>query len=71
MADATVENAFLRALTGWRRNAVALGIVLIAFGIATFVGASVAYYAAILITFTTWMAWFVSTGVEFLQIMDE
>lgn len=69
MTDVSVRVALVTALKGWKRHAAAILVVLLSFGVATLLSSQVALYAAVLVAFTTWMAWFVFTGVEFLRIL--
>ncbi|QLG27066.1 hypothetical protein HUG10_05690 [Halorarum halophilum] len=50
-----------------RYHLVALAIVVVAFAVAALVGTRVAYYAAALVSFSVWMAWFVQTVVDWLR----
>lgn len=70
MSSRPAEAALLEALRDRRRNGGAIGIVLIVFGVAALVGSSGAYYAAGLIAFTIWMAWFVLMTIEWIQLAD-
>ncbi|QLG62271.1 hypothetical protein [Halorarum salinum] len=54
----------------WSHHAVALVVVVVAFGGAAAVGTDVAYYAAALVAFSAWMAWFVATVVDRLRRAD-
>lgn len=67
--DVPVKVALVQVLTAWRRHAGAVTLVLVGYGAATYVGTPMAYYAAALVAFCTWMAWFVSTGAEFLRVL--
>lgn len=69
MADVPVRVALVTALKAWKRHAAALAVVVVAFGTASLLASQMAYYAAALVAFTTWMAWFVFTGVEFLRVL--
>ncbi len=69
MTDVSVRVALATALKGWKRHAAALAVIFLAFGAASVLSSQVAYYAAVLVAFTTWMAWFVFTGVEFLRVL--
>ena len=69
MPDVPVRVALVRTLTDWRRHAGVLLFVLAVVGAAAFVGTTAAYFAAGLIVFSTWMIWFVVTGVRFLRIL--
>ncbi|QZP39814.1 hypothetical protein K6T50_17345 (plasmid) [Halobaculum magnesiiphilum] len=60
----------MEALRDWRRHAAAVASVAVAFGVASSLGSSVAYYTAALVTFTIWMAWFVLTAVEVIRLAD-
>ncbi|MFB6197099.1 MAG: hypothetical protein ABEI52_02355 [Halobacteriaceae archaeon] len=57
------------ALNDWRRNVIAILIVVISYGFAVIIGSNLALYAAALIAFSTWMGWFVLTGVEFINLV--
>ena len=70
MSERSVQDALFAALRGWKHHGIALLIVLIAFGFASLITSEVAYYAAGLVAFTIWMAWFVFTGVQFLRALD-
>lgn len=68
MAEESVMEGIKVALSDWRRNGAALAAVVLSFGVASLVGSPIAYYAAALVAFCIWMAWFVVTGVEFIRI---
>lgn len=70
MSNRPAEAALLDALRDRRRNGGAIGLVLLAFGVAALIGSSGAYYAAGLITFTIWMAWFVLMTIEWIRMAD-
>ena len=70
MSNNPARAAVMEALRDWRRHAAALAGVAVAFGIASSLGSSVAYYTAALITFTIWMAWFVLTVVEVIRLAE-
>ncbi|PSP75647.1 hypothetical protein BRC81_14770 [Halobacteriales archaeon QS_1_68_20] len=69
MTDVPVRVALVAALKGWKRHAAALLLIALAYGAASMLSSQVALYAAALVAFTTWMAWFVFTGVEFLRVL--
>ncbi|WP_256301153.1 hypothetical protein [Haloarchaeobius salinus] len=58
------------ALANWRRNAVALVLVAVPFGLALVAGSRVALYGAALAAFVVWMGWFVLTAVDWLERAD-
>jgi hypothetical protein len=62
--------ALRAALADWRRHAVALSLVAVAFVAAEILAAPTARYGAYLIAFAVWMAWFVLTVVEWLRRAD-
>lgn len=70
MADATGTDALVEALRDRRRNGVALAFAVAVLAAATLVGSLEAYYVASLILFTTWMLWFVLTGIEWVKRAD-
>lgn len=55
------------ALVERRYHLAALATVVVAFGVAALIGTNVAYYAAALLAFSVWMAWFVQTVVDWLR----
>lgn len=70
MARRVGEAALITALSEWRRNAGALGLVIAAFGIAYLIGTREAYYAAALVGFTVWMVWFVLMAIDWVRLAD-
>ncbi|MFC4407639.1 hypothetical protein [Haloarchaeobius iranensis] len=63
--------AALRAALGdWRRNAVAVVLVVVPVALALVDGSRVAVYGAALAAFVVWMAWFVLTAVDWLERAD-
>ena len=70
MVDQPARAAAVAALSDWRRHALALVIVVAGFGAAAASGAPEAYYGAVLVAFTVWMAWFVLTTIDFLRRAD-
>lgn len=70
MSDPTGTSALVEALRDRRRNLGALGFAVAVLAVATLVGSRVAYYAAALILFSTWMAWFVFTCIEWVERAD-
>lgn len=62
--------ALVAALRNRERNALALGSALGVFAIAAVVGSPVAYYAAALVAFCIWMAWFVTTVIDWISLAD-
>jgi len=58
------------ALKDWRRNVVALVLVVAPLALALVAGSRVALYGAILAAFVVWMAWFVLTAVDWLERAD-
>ena len=58
------------ALGEWRLHLAALAVVAAAFVAAAAVGSTVAYYAAALVSFSVWMAWFVMMAVDVLRGAD-
>jgi hypothetical protein len=70
MSNRPAEAALLEALRDRRRNGGAIGIVLVVFAVAALVGSSGAFYAASLITFTIWMAWFVLMTIEWIRLAE-
>lgn len=69
MAEESVRAAVVISLRAWKRHVAALLVVVAAFGAATLLASDVAFYAAALVAFTAWMAWFVLTGVHFLRLL--
>lgn len=69
MTDRSVRAALVVSLRAWKRHAGALAVVVVAFAAAFLLASDVAFYAAALVAFTTWMAWFVLTGVHFLRLL--
>ncbi len=69
MADVPVRVAVRRAVTDPRRTVGAVGLAVLAVGAAAAVGTGVAYFAAGLVVFTVWMAWFVATAVAVLRTL--
>lgn len=69
MTEESVRDAFVVSLKAWKRHAGALAVVVVAFVAASLLASDVAFYAAALVAFTTWMAWFVLTGVQFLRLL--
>jgi hypothetical protein len=63
-------DALVAALTDWRRNLVALSLVLGLVAVATALQTRVAYYGAALAAFVVWMVWFVLVSVDWLQRAD-
>lgn len=70
MSDRPAETALRESVTDWRRNLTALGIVALAFGVATLAASSGARYGALLVSFTVWMAWFVLTAIDWIRRAD-
>lgn len=70
MTEYPARAALIEALWDWRRNAAALVAVVGAFGVAAVVGTGPAFFAAGLVAFTVWMAWFVLTTVEWVRLAD-
>lgn len=70
MTGQPARAALRAALADWRRHAVAVALVVVAFGVAELVAAPTARYGAYLIAFAVWMAWFVLTCVEWLRHAD-
>jgi hypothetical protein len=70
MATHPARAALREALDDWRRHALALTGVVLAFGIAALFDSDGAYYGAALVTFTIWMVWFVLTAVEWIRLAD-
>lgn len=70
MSGYTGTSALIEALRDWRRNTSTLAFVVIVIAGATFIGSKEAYYAASLIIFTTWMFWFILTGIEWIKRAD-
>ena len=68
-AEVPVRVAVVRALTDWYRNAAALALVAGTYGVAATLGTSIAFFAAGLVVFTVWMAWFVMTVVDALRLL--
>ncbi|WP_435347145.1 hypothetical protein [Haloarchaeobius sp. HRN-SO-5] len=68
MTDA--QDALVAALTDWRRNLVALGLVVALVAVAAAVRSPMAYYGAGLASFVVWMAWFVLASVDWLHRAD-
>lgn len=69
MAD-TGRAALVEALSDWRRNVSALLFVVVVLIVAAAIGSSIAYYTAALVVFSTWMVWFVLTGIEWVKRAD-
>lgn len=67
MSDYTGTTALIEALRDWRRNISALLFVVAVLAGATLVGSKEAYYLASLVVFSTWMVWFVLTGIEWVK----
>lgn len=70
MSDRPAETALRESVTDWRRNLTALGIVALAFGVATLAASAGARYGALLVSFTVWMAWFVLTAIDWIRRAD-
>jgi hypothetical protein len=64
------RSALVAALTDWRRNAAAAVLVVLAVSVAAVVASPVVAYAAVLVAFAVWMAWFVWTAVDWLDRAD-
>ncbi|WP_257297814.1 hypothetical protein [Haloarchaeobius sp. FL176] len=62
--------ALRAALRDWRRNVVALVLVVAPLALALVAGSRVALYGAALAAFVVWMAWFVLTAVDWLERAD-
>jgi len=69
MVDVPVRVALVRTFRDWPRHAGTLAFVLATVAAAAYLGTTTAYFAAGLIVFSTWMIWFVATGVSFLRIL--
>lgn len=65
------RSALLTALRDWKRNALAFAAIVVVFGGAAWTSSQIALYGAGLVAFTIWMAWFVLTGADFLEIFEE
>ena len=70
MSGSTGETALVEALRDRRRNTAALLGVVVTLAIAALIGTNVAYYTAVLIVFSIWMAWFVLACIEWLKRAD-
>lgn len=70
MSDYTGTTALIEALRDWRRNLSALGFAVVVLAGASLFGSKEAYYVAALLIFTTWMLWFVLTGIEWVKRAD-
>lgn len=70
MAEQPGLAALVAALGDWRRHAVAIAIVAVAFGFAVVAESTVAVYGAALVGFAVWMAWFVLTAIAWLDRAD-
>ncbi|WP_332897154.1 MULTISPECIES: hypothetical protein [unclassified Haladaptatus] len=70
MGAHTGTTALIEALSDWQRNVAALLVVAIAFFGARLIGSNEAYYGALLVSFTVWMAWFVLIAIEWLKRAD-
>lgn len=70
MSNRPGRTALVAALADWQRHLAALLIVAAAFGMASNLGSSRAYYTAWLVTFAVWMGWFVLTAIEWLRRAD-
>jgi hypothetical protein len=62
--------ALRAALADWRRHAVAVALVVVAFAVAETLADPTARYGAYLVAFAVWMGWFVLTAVEWLRRAD-
>jgi hypothetical protein len=62
--------ALLEALRDWRHNVSAVLFAVGVLAVATHVGTKGAYYAAGLLIFTAWMAWFVLTCIEWVTLAE-
>jgi hypothetical protein len=67
VSETSARAALRAALADWRRHVGALAVVAAAFGVAAVVSRPEAQYAAWLITFSVWMAWFVLTTIEWIR----
>jgi hypothetical protein len=70
VSDRPATDALSFALADRWRNLAALVLVLAAFGVATVLDTSVAYYGAGLTVFAVWMAWFVLVAIDWLRVAD-
>lgn len=71
VSDRTGWGALRVALANWRLHVGALAVIASAFAVAHWVvGSPSARYAAILVAFAVWMAWFVLTAVEWIRHAD-
>lgn len=70
MSERPARAALVGALLDPRRHVLALAAVAAAFGFAVALASDVAYYAAALVAFVVWMAWFVLTAIEWLERAD-
>jgi hypothetical protein len=70
VAEHTGTSALVEALRDRRRNAGALAFAVAVLAAAAFVGSPAAYFTASLVVFSTWMAWFVLTCIEWVKRAD-
>jgi hypothetical protein len=70
VSNRPARTALVAALTDWRRNVTAFVLVAVAVSFAAVVASRVAVYAALLVAFAVWMAWFVWTAVDWLGRAD-
>lgn len=70
MPERPATDALTAALADRRRNGLAVAGVLVVFAVAVLLDSPVAYYAAALVAFCIWMAWFVRTVIDWLALAD-
>lgn len=71
VSDQTGWGALRAALANWRLHVGALAVVAVTFAVAYgLLGSPSARYAAYLVAFAVWMAWFVLTAVEWIRHAD-
>ncbi len=70
MTEEQARAAFVHALTDWRRNLAAVTIAALGFLAAWVIDTPSAYYAAWLVAFSVYMAWFVLAAVEWIRLAE-
>jgi hypothetical protein len=70
VTERPATDALARALRHRERNVLALAVVVAAFAVAATIGTPTAYFAASLVAFCAWMAWFVHAVIAWIRLAD-
>lgn len=70
VTERPATDAVKRALRHRKRNLLAAAVVVAAFALAAAVGTPTAYFAASLVAFCAWMAWFVHAVIAWIRLAE-